>query len=217
MITTYDNCPLGIYQDIERISRDPDREDIDNQVSIRALLSGKTERDILNLPLPDYHVLAVQSEFLGRPAPKASRPAAKYHLGEFHLVPSLDVRTLTTAQYIDFQAFAPKGDEALVELLSVLLVPDGLHYNDGYDVTQIQQAIREHLSVSAAISLSAFFFKSWLTLTEDTLDSLEKEAKKAKRIKDPTKRAELLTQIAKAKQDLRRRSKLVGVGLRRWI
>ena len=216
MITTYDNCPLGIYQDIERISRDKGREDIDKQVAILALLSGKTERDILNLPLPDYHVLAVQSEFLGRPAPKASRPAAKYRLGDFTLVPVLDLRKLTTAQYIDFQTFAPQGDDKLVELLSVLLVPEGMTYGDGYDTALVQQAIREELPVSAAISLSAFFFKSWLTLTEDTLASLETEVKKARKIKDATKRAELLTRIEKTKQDLRRRSKLVGAGLRRW-
>lgn len=217
MITTYETCPLGIYQDIERISKDKDREDIDKQVAILALLSGKTEREILNLPLPDYHLIAVQSEFLGRPAPKAKRPLDKYHLGKFDLVPVLDLRKLTTAQYIDFQAYAPQGDAALVELLSVLLVPEGCAYGDGYDTREVQQAIRDELPVSAAISLSAFFFASWLTLTEDTLGSLETEMKKAKKIKDPQRRAEALAQITKAKRDLRRRSKLVGAGLRKWI
>lgn len=217
MITTYDTCPLGIYQEIERISKDDAREDIDKQVSILALLTGKTERDILNLPLPDYHLLAVRSEFLGQPAPKAKRPADKYHLGKFDLIPVLDVRKLTTSQYIDFQAYAPQGDAALVELLSVLLVPEGCAYGDGYDTREVQQAIREELPVSAAISLSAFFFRSWLQLTEATLDSLEQEVRKAKKIKDPARRTEALAQITKAKQDLRRRSKLVGAGLRRWI
>ncbi|MCR5071201.1 MAG: hypothetical protein K6A62_04670 [Bacteroidales bacterium] len=215
MITNYDNCPLGIYQDIERIGKDETREEIDKQVSILALLSGKTERQILNLPIADYQLLVVRAEFLGLPAPSAKRPLSKYHLGDFDLVPVLDLRKLTTAQYIDFQAYAPQGDAKLVELISVILVPEGMTYGDGYDPLDVQRAIREELTVTDAISLSAFFFSSWLRLTQDTLGSLEKEVRKAKKIKDPQKRAEKIQQIQKTKATLRKYSRYVGVGLRR--
>ena len=62
-------------------------------------------------------------------------------------------------------------------------------YNDGYDLADVQAAIREHLSVQDALALVADFFRRWLALTRATLNSLDKELKKADRIKDATKRA----------------------------
>lgn len=216
MITSYDTLPLGIYLDICAISRDESREDVDRQVSIIALLSGESERSILNLPIPQYQQRAAAAEFLRAEPEKLGRPLAKYALGPWSLLPTLDPEKLTTAQYIDFQTFAPAADEKLVELLSVLLVPEGHPYNDGYDVVEVQNAIREHLSVADALALSAFFFKSWLELTTDTLASLEKETRKAGRIKDAAKRQKALEDLARLKKDLRTRSQAVGVGLRRW-
>ena len=58
--------------------------------------------------------------------------AKKYILGTFELIPCRDFRKVETGQYIDFQTYAPDLDNRLVEFLSVILVPKGHRYNDGY-------------------------------------------------------------------------------------
>ena len=216
MIENYKDLMLGAYLDIQRINEDESREHIDRQVAILSVLTGRSERELLNLPIAEYTDLATRADFLTRPAEKIPRPADRYHLGAFDLVPIRDLRKVTTAQYIDFQTFAPDADAHLVELLSVSLVPEGMTYNDGYDLADVQAAIREHLSVQDALALVADFFRRWLALTRATLNSLEKELKKAARIKDAEKRAKLQAEIVIRKKQLRTLSTPVGDGLRKW-
>ena len=192
MITSYDTLPLGIYLDICAISRDEAREDVDRQVAIIALLSGESERAILNLPIPQYQQRAAAAEFLRAEPEKLGRPLAKYALGPWSLLPTLDPEKLTTAQYIDFQTFAEDRDHKAVEMLSCFLVPRGCDYNDGYDVLDVHRAIRDEMSVATVLSLLAFFFKSWLVSTRDTLIYSKREAR---RIQDPETRKKALAEI----------------------
>lgn len=211
MITSYSQLPVGLYYDIEAISRDEAREEIDKQVAILALLSGKTERDILNLPIADYRDMVAQADFISQPAPEQGRPLARYTLGTLDVVPVTDAMKFTTAQYIDFQAFSKKEDN-LVEMLSVLLIPAGKTYGDGYDVRDVQTAIREHLPISDALDLYAFFFSSWLKSTQATLRSLEKDIRRTRVIRDPKTRAAKLAEIQRLKTLLRNPSTTAGAG-----
>lgn len=220
MINSYDKLPIGLYLDIQAATpSDADGgnviDDLNYQVSILSALSGLSERELLNLPIAEYRDMVEEAAFLTKAPASVKRPADRYVLGDFALIPTSDLRKVTTAQYIDFQAYAPEGDAKLVELLSVFLVPVGHAYGDGYDPLDVQAAIRAELPVADAIALVAFFFESWVRLTQDTLRSLEKETKNARRIRDPKKRAELLERIAKTKQDLTNSLQNVGAGLRR--
>lgn len=220
MINSYDKLPLGNYLDIQAATpRDADRgsilDDLDYQVAVLSVLSGLTERELLNLPIDEYSEMVQQADFLTKAPASIGRPASKYVLGGFTLIPTGDLRKVTTAQYYDFQAYAPEGDAKLVELLSVFLVPEGHAYGDGYDTQDVQAAIRDGLPVSDALALVAFFFESWLRLTQDTLRSLEKEARNTKRIRDPKQRAEILARIAQTKRDLTNSLQTVGAGLQR--
>lgn len=192
MIDNYADLPLGVYQEIEAISREEGTEDIDKQVRIVALLSGMSEKDLLALPIADYSALAAKTIFLSQPIPDGVRVAKSYICGPFTLIPTDDLAKITTAQYIDFQALAPKPDENFVQLLSVFLVPKGCKYNDGYDPKDVQNSIREGLSVQDAITLTGYFFGLWASLMRDTLNSSEKLARK---IRNPKKRMELMGQV----------------------
>lgn len=220
MINSYDKLPIGTYIDILAATpQDADRggilDDLNYQVSILSALSGLTERELLNLPIAEYRDMVQQAAFLTKAPASVKRPADRYVLGDLILKPTGDLRKVTTAQYYDFQAYAPEGDAKLVELLSVFLVPVGHAYGDGYDPLDVQAAIRENLPVSDAIALVAFFFESWLRLTQDTLRSLEKEARSTKRIRNPKQRAEILERIAQTKRDLTNSLQTVGAGLQR--
>lgn len=163
MIDSFDKLPLGLYLELRALPEDLD--ETDRTVAVVAALTGKTEREVLNAPIADFREWAAGAAFLnGGPPAVRRRIADTYRLGAFELVPTTDLRKVTTAQYIDFQAFAPEGEARLPELLSVFLVPKGHAYGDGYDPVEVQQAIRAEMSVADVLALSAFFLTEYAKL-----------------------------------------------------
>lgn len=199
MIDNYNNLPIGMYLKIRK-AVEGDGEDIDKQVKVVAFLSGKTEDEVLHLPISEYTALARKADFLA--GETINTPVKKeYNVAGWTLIPTTDYRKMETGQYIDFQAFLPDLDTYLVEFLSTMLVPKGKRYCEGYDVADVQKAIRDHMTMGDAIPLTAFFFKSLETSIADMLNYSESMAKK---LKDKEQRQEMLTKIAKVKEALRR-------------
>lgn len=193
IIDNYRALMLGDHQEILRICKDESLEDIDRQVRIISILTGRTEKEILNLPIPDYKALVAKSHFLEQPLPEESRIAKCYKLSRFALIPVTDYRKITTAQYIDWQSFHKAGmEDHIVEILSCLLVPEGRTYCEGYDILEVQQDIRENLSVADGLSLYAFFL---LSCSQSIKDMLTYSRQEAERVKDSRTRERLLTQI----------------------
>lgn len=205
IIDSYNKLSLGKYIEIQEISRNESLEEIDKQVQILSILTGIAEEEILHLPIGDYKELVAKSAFLSPEGINYHPIAKKYLVGDFELVPVTDFRKLETAQFIDFQTYAPDLDKYLVEFLSVILVPKGHRYNEGYDILDVQKAIREDMSVSDGISLSAFFLTWCRKYVQDSLNYSRKEARK---IKDKTKREEILQKI----QEQERLLETNGVG-----
>ena len=192
IIDSYNKLTLGKYMEIQEVSRNESLEDIDKQVQILSILTGVAEEEILHLPIQDYKELVTKSGFLDPENINYHPVAKKYLLGKFELIPCRDFRKIETCQYIDFQTYAPDLDKYLVEFLSVILVPKGHRYNEGYDILEVQKAIREEMSVSDGVSLAGFFL-TWCR--KSIKDSLNYSKQEAMRIKDKTKREEILGKI----------------------
>lgn len=69
--------------------------------------------------------------------PKARVARGEYVLNGNKYVVSMNLQNITTNQYIDFQQLADKSGEMPAEFLSILLVPKGHKYNDGYDIAKV--------------------------------------------------------------------------------
>lgn len=192
IIDNYNRLTLGQYIEIQAISKDDSLEDIDKQVQILSVLTGMPSEEILHLPIHEYKELVIKSGFLNPENINYHPIAKKYILGKFELIPCRDYRKLETGQYIDFQTYAPDLDRYLVEFLSVILVPKGHRYNDGYDILEVQRAIREEMSVSDGVSLAGFFL-TWCR--KSIKDSLNYSKREAMGIKDKTRREEILRMI----------------------
>ena len=199
IIDNYNRLTLGQYQEIQEISKDESLEDIDRQVQILSVLTGVAEEEILHLPITEDKELVVKAGFLNPENINYHPIAKKYIVGKWELIPTMDYRKIETGQYIDFQTYAPDLDRYLVEFLSVILVPKGHRYNDGYDILEVQKAIREEMSVSDGVSLAGFF----LTWCEKSIkDSLNYSRRMAMGIKDKTRREEILRRIAEQERVL---------------
>ena len=192
IIDSFNKLTLGKYMEIQEVSRNESLEDIDKQVQILSILTGVAEEEILHLPIQDYKELVVKSGFLDPENINYHPVAKKYILGKFELIPCRDFRKIETCQYIDFQTYAPELDKYLVEFLSVILVPKAHRYNGGYDILEVQKAIREEMSVSDGVSLAGFFL-TWCR--KSIRDSLNFSRQEAMGIKDKTKREAILQKI----------------------
>lgn len=199
IIDNYRDLPIGMYLEICEIDGRQDLDDINKQVSIISILTGMAEEEIYDLPLEEYRVLAQKTHYLMSPYDGEVLAAKTYLLGKWTLIPIEDFRKVTTAQYIDFQTFAKDKEKRIVEILSTMLIPKGKKYNQDYDVVEVQNAIREHMSVADAISLFAFFFVSWESLIKDSLTYCREEAMK---IPDKEKRMKALREIQKEEDRL---------------
>lgn len=193
MITSYSQLPLGLFLDIRALQEDEALDPIDLRVAVVAALTGKTEREVLDAPIAESSEWFAAASFLEHDADVPKRIADAYQLGEWELIPTTDLRKITTAQYIDFQAFAPGGEKTLPQLLSVFLVPKGRAYNDGYDVAPVQQAIRDQLPVSDVLALSAFFLTKYARLIKTSRSFLGRILKQER---DPRKKARIRTRLA---------------------
>ena len=192
IIDNYNRLTIGQYMQIQEISKDANLEDIDKQVQIISVLTGMDEEEILHLPITEYKELVVKSAFLNPENINYHPIAKRYILGKFELIPTRDFRKLETCQYIDFQTYAQDLDRYMVEFLSVILVPKAHRYNEGYDILEVQDAIRDDMSVSDGISLAGFFL-TWCK--RSIADSLNYSKQEAMKIKDTTKREMILKKI----------------------
>ena len=200
IIDNYNQLMLGKYLEIQAVSQDESLEEIDKQAQIIAILTGQDVEEILHLPIGEYKELALRASFLSKDM--TYHPIAKkYLVGKFELIPVKDYRKIETCQYVDFQTYAPDLDKYLVEFLSVILVPKGHRYNEGYEILEVQQALKEEMSVTDGISLAGFF----LTLSKQSiLNSLNYSREMAKGIKDKTRREKILQEIQEQENLLRR-------------
>ena len=200
MIDNYNDLTLGTYLDIDAVLRS-EADDVEKQVRIIALLADRTERDILELPLGEYAALAAKTDFLRHECPPVTAPA-RVIVGDRAYIPTQDFTKITTAQYVDFQTFSKEGTEKLAELLSVLLIPEGKTYNEGYEFLQVVADVNT-LPLPVALSLVGFFFARLSESTLASLTSLEGLTKKGNK----KNRKQIEKALAQA------RAMLAGVGL----
>ena len=199
VIDSYARLPIGLYLDIVEVSRQ-DADEFDKQVRILSMLAGTTEAAILALPVPTYKEYVTAAAFLGHPC-KEGRIASSYKLGDFVLVPTTDIAKLTAAQYIDFQTLSREGESKTVELCSVFLVPKGHKYNEGYDIADVQRAIRENLTVQDVISLAAFFLRRYVASIRSSLTYCKRILR---RTRDPKLRTELEERMKETEKEAAR-------------
>ena len=157
MIDNYNLLSVGKYLQIQDIAKEEELSDIDKQVAIIAVLADLSEDAVLDLPIMEYKALAEKSKFLEKPMNVPKNIAATYTLDGWELVPTTDIRKMTTAQYIDFQTFSKEGEKKLIEVLSCFLIPKGKKYNEDYDILEVQKALRNYLTIPNCLALSAFF------------------------------------------------------------
>ena len=200
IIDNYRKLPIGKYNEIVKLC-ETEMDEVDRKVKIVGILTGLTDDEVLALPLTDFTECCAKAKFIDLPCPETLIPSVSksYPVGGFNLVPVTDMRKVTTAQYIDFLSFSKDKEHNIVEMLSCFLVPKGMDYNEGYDILDVHNAIKEEMSVAEVLALLAFFFGSWTRSIHSTLSYSERMAR---RLKDKAKRAMMMERIAELRSTI---------------
>lgn len=173
--------------------------------SIKDVLANKDEYTALNLLDLIYNINSADMTisdlaqynnaiaFLSDPIPQV--PLEKQYLINNTLYNSnIDLTVMTAAQFIDYQNYTKKENPQYQELLSVFFIPEGHSYNDGYDLSQVQQDILE-LDMPTVYSIAFFFRRQYSLLVELILLYSSKQIHK---MKIPKKEKQILLQQIRA-------------------
>lgn len=132
-------------QELLKIDNDEER-----MIEVAQLLLGE---EVLNLPVAEFAKKVKELDFLQSEMPSGIPPKKITVNGRKYFLDCL-LGNVSTAQYIDFTNHSKTND--ICKMLSVFLIPEGHKYNDGYDILQVMNDIKD-LPVTV-VNDTAFFF-----------------------------------------------------------
>lgn len=191
---------VGEWQDIEEIIKS-DEDTVSKNVRLVGYMYDIPDEEAYELPINEFSKYLDSISFLSK-EPNVPSPAPMYEINGKKYVVALDKKKITTAQYIDFKSLDnSKIRENIHIMLSVILIPEGHKYNDGYNMEEVQRDIQQYFRITHALSLVRFFFRQYIQLTISSLQSLTRILRKEKRkTKDREQRNKIEIQIQKTKE-----------------
>ena len=137
------------------------RDDFDNPMMPYDLVCaayGKPWEWMETMQMREANEYVATLEFLTK-KPRPTIAKRSYDLGGRKYITTFNMQNISTAQYIDFQQMADKSGEMPAEFLSIILVPEGHKYNEGYEMEEVVNDIKFHMNVEDALGLTAFFLR----------------------------------------------------------
>lgn len=170
MITSYKEMTVGQYEKILALVENGE-DNRETDLSVLSVLTGLTTDELLDIRITEYAAYKDKAQFIFA-EPEMNALKDTYNVNGMLCTPVHDYKRMTAGQYLDFKELSAAGDR--VATLSTLLVPVGHTYGNGYDVLELQQGIRDTMTVPDYLALNAFFLLLWTHSTASSLRSLER-------------------------------------------
>lgn len=156
----WNDLTIGQYERICSIFKE-DIDDEEKMIGVVTVVYGITEDEVMRQPLTKTREMIASVEGL-KTSPDDVRTKKRYRLkGKLYNV-CVDADKITTAQYIDYQTYSKDLESNIAEILSVVLIPRGKRYGEGYDVAKLIGDIRESFPLGDALSIAKVFRYRWL-------------------------------------------------------
>lgn len=151
------------------------KEDRYTDIAIETLL-GITDPEH-TISYVEYLQHVEELNFLTKP-PKKNKLKEKYTLNGKVYTLDMNVQDFTANQFLDFNVYSKQKPSSMIDMLSVVLVPEGHKYNDnGYDLNEAKEDIGS-MSVCDGESILSFFLRWWERLYRTFLACFDKWMKK---------------------------------------
>lgn len=135
----------------------------EKNLKVAAMVAGIPYDELIQKPLDEVRPYMENVSFLlDAPKPKKARQHYIINGRKYKLLKN--EMEMLTSQYIDLQAIYKDGfDKRPGELLSIMLVPEGHEYNDGYDKDQVISDMY-CMHVEEALGIVDFFTQRFVRL-----------------------------------------------------
>ena len=136
--------------------------------------------DVDSADMPAMEVMnkyAHSLDFLMTTIPTNEKLKETYTINQREYNSNINLTQMTTAQFVDYQNYSKENPVDISKCLSVFIIPKGHTYNDGYDLKQVQEDIKD-LDMVTINTLAFFFKKSFVLLLQTTLLCLTQDMEK---------------------------------------
>lgn len=159
----WNDLTVGDLQRIKSIGALQLASDDEKNLRVAALLAGIEYEEMIQIPLDEVRTYMDNTQFLFE-APGKKRVKRQYVINGRKYRLLKNEMEMLTSQYIDFQAVYKDGfDKRPGELLSIMMVPEGHTYNDGYDKDQVIEDMYD-MRVEEALGIVDFFMMRFVRL-----------------------------------------------------
>lgn len=159
---------LRTYTQLYGVTSNGILDEEERRLRSAAIIGGVSYETLLEQPLTATTEMVEATVFLfERPRPEKIRRS--YTLNGRKYYPFKAMEEMSTAQYIDYQSVIVEVfEEHLLDLMYIILIPEGHTYNDGYSREQVMEDLGT-LSVTEALGIADFFLRRYRRLLRRTL------------------------------------------------
>ena len=177
-MANWNDITVGQFSLIRSAYNDPDMSEEDRCIG---LVSFIYDVDPLELEFTDFQRMVRELEFVATDV-VPSEVKKEYILNGRKYTLQKAINHVSTAQYIDFNNYLKDGeiDEKYADILSVFLIPEGMKYNDGYDIDEVRADINKYMCITDALGIFSYFFHYFVRFVQISLQYTKKRLKRMK-------------------------------------
>ena len=174
--TSWDEITVQEMMDITLVLEDEDT-DYNKMQTLVSILTGRDFEYLGKLPMVTYKMLMSCVKFL-QEKPEPNKLKKEYVINGHKYKQCADVTRVTTAQFVDYNNYVSNNEKDITKILSVMLVPEGKEYGQGYKVEDVQEDLKS-MKYKDALAISFFLqkqFAAYVMLMVDYSEKLMKES-----------------------------------------
>lgn len=178
MVSNWNEVSVGMFSEIRAAYNDHEMSEEDRAIGLVALLTGE---DPLTMELSDFRKILMDLSFVNEEV-KPAEVKSEYILNGRKYTLQKAINHVSTAQYIDFNNYIKDGeiDEKYADIISVFLIPEGMKYNDGYDIEEVKAEINEYMAITDALGIFSYFFHFFVRFVQISRRYTSRRLKKMK-------------------------------------
>jgi len=169
----------------------------ESNIRLLELITGRTADDLRKMSISEHsdmvkkHLSFVSEEIKLHPVKKYYKIKGKKYVLPFKNQNKIN---MTAYQLICYQEAIMRQPDDFANILSILLVPKGKTFSDGYDTELLRLTIQRYFSITDAVSIG-FFFKILLQILSE--NSIRQQIMELNRKMKALRRHKLMTPEAR--------------------
>lgn len=178
---SWDKINIDCYEQLRKLKlNETDAlNNLNEQITLLSILCEVDEDKIVELTTDEFKELLSQTTFLNELPKVKVQPYYTINGKEYEVF--LNLKSMTVAQYLDFQTFYKEQDKYFKELLSIFVIPKGKKYNTDYNIEEVINEIGKNMSIVDAYSILFFFILLYQNLMLSTVEYSIQEMMKMKK------------------------------------